>query len=427
MPLTRDASGALLLGSLPLQEVLSGPGTPAYVYNLDGIAMAARQLDEAFGPAPHMVCYAVKANTAGAVVRAIAAQGCGADVVSGGELLVALGCGIEPDRIVYSGVAKRDDEIDRAIACGARGIGAIQIESVEEIARIQARARAAGRKARVSVRVNPSVDLTEATHAHIATGHDEAKFGVPLDDAADAVRLVGASPDLMLVGLGVHAGSQFTSLEPYLASARVLLQLVKDLRARGPLPALRFVDTGGGFGVDYGQGASPAPADFVRAARQEQEAHGLGDLALYVEPGRSLVAAHGVLVARVIQSKVTTAARWLMIDAGMNDLVRPALYQARHRIVPLDRDAADVESVAWRVVGPVCESSDDFGEHLLPRAPPAAVAILDAGAYGYTMASEYNGRPLPVEVFVRGGRIVSKTERGTVEAWGSERARAGED
>jgi diaminopimelate decarboxylase len=426
MPLTRDASGALLLGSFPLQEVLSGPGTPAYVYDLDGIATAARQLDQAFGSAPHLVCYAVKANTAGAVVRAIAAQGCGADVVSGGELLVALACGVEPDRIVYSGVAKRDDEIDRALACGTRGIGAIQIESVEEIARIEARARAAGRQARVSVRVNPSVDLTEATHAHIATGHDEAKFGVPLDDAQDAVRVAAASPSLLLVGMGVHAGSQFTSLEPYVAAARVLFELVEGLRASGACPGLRFVDSGGGFGVDYGEGASATPAEFVRAARKEQEAHGLGDLALYVEPGRSLVAAHGVLVARVIQSKVTTAARWLMIDAGMNDLVRPALYQARHRIVPLDRDAVDVESVAWRVVGPVCESSDDFGEHPLPRAPPAAVAILDAGAYGYTMASEYNGRPLPVEVFVRGGRVVSKTERGTVAAWASERVRAGE-
>ena len=345
-------------------------------------------------------------------------------MVSGGELLVALACGVDPDRIVYSGVAKRDDEIDRALACGPRGIGALQIESVEEIARVQARARATGRKARVSVRVNPSVDLTEATHAHIATGHDEAKFGVPLEAAPEAVRLVGASRDLSLVGLGVHAGSQFTSLEPYLASARVLFDLTEGLRGSGACPALSFVDSGGGFGIDYGEGAGPRPADFVRAARVEQKARGLHDLALYVEPGRSLVAAHGVLLARVIQSKVTTAARWLMIDAGMNDLVRPALYQARHRVVPLDGDAGS-EAVAWRVVGPVCESSDDFGEHLLPRVPPDAVAILDAGAYGYTMASEYNGRPRPVEAFVRGGRVVSRTERGSVEAWAAERVKAG--
>jgi len=425
MPLTRDASGALLLGGLTLQSVLLEAGTPSYVYDLDAMAQAARELEQGFGSSPHLVCYAVKANTAGAVVRTLAAQGCGADVVSGGELLVALSCGVDPDRIVYSGVAKRDDEIDRAVACGPRGIGAIQIESMEEIVRLEARARAASRTVRVSVRVNPSVDLTEATHAHIATGHDEAKFGVPRQDAADAVRVVGASPHLSLVGVGVHAGSQFTSLEPYLASARVLFELVEGLRAGNACPSLTFVDSGGGFGVDYGEGLGPSPSDFVRAARKEQHARGLDDLALYVEPGRSLVAAHGVLLARVIQSKVTTAARWLMIDAGMNDLVRPALYQARHRIVPTGRDAADTESVAWRVVGPVCESSDDFGEHLLPRDVPGAVAILDAGAYGYTMASEYNGRPLPTEVFLKGGRVASRTGRGTIEAWAAERVKAG--
>jgi diaminopimelate decarboxylase len=425
MPLTRDASGAAHLGSLLLADLIPTAGTPTYVYDLDGIAQAARSLRAGFEGAPHLVCYAVKANTAGAVVRTIAAEGCGADVVSGGELLVALACGVAPDRIVYSGVAKRDDEIDRALSCGPRGIGALQIESMEEIARVAARARAAGKTARVSVRVNPSVDLTEATHAHIATGHDEAKFGVPLEDAPDAVRVVGATPGLSLVGVGVHAGSQFTSVEPYLASARVLFDLVEGLRGAGACPSLAFLDTGGGFGVDYGGGAVLSPAEFVKAARAEQKARRLDDLALYVEPGRSLVAAHGVLLARVLQSKVTAAARWLMIDAGMNDLVRPALYQARHRIVPLDRDAVEAESVAWRVVGPVCESSDDFGEHLLPREAPAAVAILDAGAYGYTMASEYNGRMLPVEVFVRGGKVAAQTARTDVDAWVKERVAAG--
>jgi diaminopimelate decarboxylase len=431
MASTRDASGGGLsfgFGANPLEaleQVIREAGTPCYAYDLDGIAAAARSLEEAFEGAPHLICYAVKANSAGAVVRAIAAQGCGADVVSGAELRVALACGIEPDRIVYSGVAKRDEEIDQAIACGGRGIGALQIESLEEIARLQARAVAAGRKLRVGVRVNPSVDQAEVTHAHIATGHDEAKFGVPLEDALDAARIVAASPNLELVGMGVHAGSQFTSLEPYLEAARVLFGLVSEMRAPGAFPSLAFVDTGGGFGVDYGDGMTLSPADFVRAARAEQRSSGLGNLSLYVEPGRSLVAAHGVLLARVIQAKVTDGARWLMIDAGMNDFLRPALYQARHRIVPLDRDAADVESVAWRVVGPVCESSDDFGEHLLPREPPEAVAILDAGAYGYTMASEYNGRQLPVEAFVRGGRIVSRTQRRSVDEWVEERARAG--
>jgi diaminopimelate decarboxylase len=413
-------------------------GTPAYVYDLDGMAERARELDAAFDGAPHLVAYAVKANTAGAVVRTLVAEGCGADVVSGAELRVALACGVEPARIVYSGVAKQDDELDRAVGCGDRGIGAIQIESVEEIARIEARARAAGRRARVSLRVNPSVDLSEATHAHIATGHDEAKFGVPREDAARAVELAGASPHLELVGMGAHAGSQFTEVAPYLESARVLFEVVRGLRDAGKLRSLAYVDTGGGFGIDYGDGIGAWPADFVRAARIEQGKWRLDDLALYVEPGRALVASSGVLLARVIQTKVAgvrtpegsgrespTIARWLMIDAGMNDLIRPALYQARHRIVPLDRDALDGEATGWRVVGPVCESSDDFGEHLLPREPPDAVAILDAGAYGYTMASEYNGRQLPVEVFLRGGRIVARTERGSVDAWVEARARAG--
>lgn len=425
MALTRDGSGLLRLGDVALTGLAAELGTPAYVYDLEAMAGEARALEAGFDRHPHLVCYAVKANTAGAVVRALAAEGCGADVVSGAELSVALACGVTPDRIVYSGVAKRDDELDRAVACGGRGIGAVQIESIEEIARVEARARSAGRRVRVSVRVNPSVDLEQATHAHIATGHDEAKFGVPLDDAPDAVQVVGASPHLELVGMGVHAGSQFVAQDPYMSAARVLFDLVRGLRDAGRLPSLAFVDTGGGFGVDYGEGLAARPADFVRAARVEQKARGLGDLALYIEPGRSLVAAHGVLLARVIQAKVTGARRWLMIDAGMNDLVRPALYQARHRIVPLGPEGEKEEKVAWRVVGPVCESSDDFGEHLLPRVPPESVAILDAGAYGYTMASQYNGRQLPVEAFLRGGKIAGRTARASADTWAEQRARAG--
>jgi diaminopimelate decarboxylase len=412
----------LRLGDVALTELALELGTPSYVYDLDAIAGEARALEAGFEQQPHLVCYAVKANTAGPVVRALAAEGCGADVVSGAELGVALACGVPPERIVYSGVAKRDDELDRAVGCGERGIGAVQIESLEEIARVEARARNARRLVRVSVRVNPSVDLEQATHAHIATGHDEAKFGVPLDDAGRAVQAVDASPHLELVGMGVHAGSQFVAREPYLDSAIALFDLVKRLRDAGKLPSLAFVDTGGGFGVDYGGGLSLKPADFVRAVRAEQRAHGLEDLALYVEPGRSLVAAHGVLLARAIQSKVASVARWLMIDAGMNDLLRPALYQARHRIVSLSDVGDEEDWVPWRVVGPVCESSDDFGEHLFLRLPPEWVAILDAGAYGYTMASQYNGRQLPVEAFLRGGKVVGRTERASAEAWSQARA-----
>ncbi len=250
---------------------------------------------------------------------------------------------------------------------------------------------------------------------------------MPQEDVPRAVALAEASEWLELVGMTTHVGSKLPSIAPYVASARVLFGLVRELRAGGKLQSLEFVNTGGGFAVDYDGGLAPRPAEFVRGVLAEQRAHGLDSLGLHVEPGRALVAASGVLLARVIQTKVARAARWLMIDAGMNDLVRPALYQARHRVVPLVRPGTGGElEESWRVVGPVCESSDDFGAHLLPRTPPEAVAILDAGAYGYVMASRYNGRPLPAEVFVRGGRVVGTTPRAAPEQWALERERAGE-
>jgi diaminopimelate decarboxylase len=424
---TRDSSGTLRLSGADLSEVSGGTGTPLYAYDIGAMAQGARALQAAFEGQRHLVAYALKANTAGAVIRTFAAEGCGGDVVSGAELRVALACGIAPEHIVYNGVAKTDDEIDLAISSGARGIGALLVESVEEIARVEARARAAGRKARIGIRVNPSVDLAGKTHAHIATGHDRAKFGVPRGDATSAASLIEKSAHLDLVGVSAHVGSHFNTVAPYVESARVVFGIVRSLRDAGRARSLEFVDTGGGFAVDYAGDASPpvpSPADFVRSVRAAQREHGIDDLALYVEPGRCLVAAHGVLVASVIQSKVTATGRWLMIDAGMNDLLRPALYQARHRIVPLRGDAPEA-AISWRVVGPVCESSDDFGEHLLPRDPPGQVAILDAGAYGYSMASNYNGRQLPAEVFLRDGRVVGHTVRVSPEAWAQARARAG--
>jgi diaminopimelate decarboxylase len=427
MPPTRDSSGTLRLSGADLSEVAGAATTPVYVYDLGAMARGARDLQAAFDGQKHLVAYALKANTAGAVVRTFAAEGCGGDVVSGAELRVALACGIAPDSIVYNGVAKTDDEIDLALSSGARGIAAVLVESLEEIARVEARARSLGRKARVGIRVNPSVDLAGMTHAHIATGHDRAKFGVPRSDAGAAADLVEKSAHLDLVGISAHVGSHFKTIAPYVESARVVFGIVRSLRDAGQARAIEFVDTGGGFGVDYGGDSSPplpAPADFVVAARAAQREHRLDDLALFVEPGRCLVATHGVLVASVIQAKVTAAARWLMIDAGMNDLLRPALYQARHRIVPL-RGGDPATAIPWRVVGPVCESSDDFGEHLLPRDPPGQVAILDVGAYGYVMASAYNGRQLPPEVFVRDGRVVGRTTPTTAESWAQARARAG--
>lgn len=419
--LRRDERGAIL-GEVPLRDVIEEVGTPAYVYDLDAMAEGARALAAGFGGAPHLVAYAIKANSAGAIVRALAGAGCGAEVVSGAELSVALACGIAPSRILYSGVGKLDREIDQAIGAGERGICALQLESVEEIARVEARARALGRRARVSLRVNPGVEAD--THAHVATGHDEAKFGIAREDLAAAWEAIGRAERVDLVGLSSHVGSQLTNTGEYLAAAEILLAIAALREAAKP--GLEFLDFGGGFGIDYGAGCPVTPADFARAAAALLQRSPLASLRLVVEPGRSLVAAHGALCARVIGTKRSRGAderRWLIIDAGMNDLLRPALYAAKHRIEDLDRArAASPGAPSWRVVGPVCESSDDFGAHPF-EAPPERVVIRDAGAYGFTMASEYNGRVLPAEVFLSGGKIVSVTRPRGVDAWVAERVR----
>jgi diaminopimelate decarboxylase len=414
--LTHDGRGAVF-GGVALDDIFrSGVAkTPAYVYDLDAITEGARALAEGFGEATHLIAYAVKANSAGPIVRALARAGCGAEVVSGGELAVALASGIAPDDVLYSGVGKLDAEIDQAILAGDRGIFALQMESIDEIARVEARARALERRARVSFRVNPSV-LAE-THVGVATGHDEAKFGVARADLTAAVEALSRAPHLDLVGLSCHVGSQLTQTDEYLAAAEILIGIAASLQASRP--PLAFIDFGGGFGVDYGAGCKASPADFARGATRLLDRSTLRGTRLVVEPGRALVAPHGVLCASVISAKVATtpagALRWLVVDAGMNDLVRPAMYGARHRVEPMDRPASP-KAPLYRVVGPVCESSDDFGAHPF-EAVPERVILRDAGAYGFTMASEYNGRALPTEVFLRGGAVVAVSAPATVDAW----------
>jgi diaminopimelate decarboxylase len=406
----RDAQGRATLGGAALSKLLASSAlqTPAYFYDLDAMQALARKLVAAFAGRPGLVAYAVKANTAGSVVRTLAEAGAGADVVSGGELEVAIGAGIAPASIVMSGVAKADWELDLAIELG---IHAIQLESIEEAGRVAARARSLGKAARVSLRINPGVELD--SHAHIATGHDEAKFGVPRADVAAAWAAIDAAGGALVpVGVSTHVGSMMRDPQPYLTAARTVAEAARARREAGK--QVEFVDFGGGFGIDYGGSACDDPPAFVSAALALLDELELADHQLLVEPGRALVGPYGVLVARVIQSKLCDERRWIMIDAGMNDLIRPALYAAKHRIEPLQEPPAEP---SWRVVGPVCESSDDFGAHPMGETPPGAVVIRDAGAYGFTMASEYNGRPLPSEVFLSGGAIVKVSPGGTRASW----------
>ncbi len=409
---SRGEDGVLRLGGVALDAIAAEPGvtTPAFVYDVDAIESNARSIVSALNNRG-LCCYAIKANGAAPVVRAILRAGCGVDVVSGGELRLALACGAKPSTIVYSGVAKRDDEIDLALASRIR---AIHCESVEELERIRARVLAtSARSARVGLRINPSVEAD--THAHIATGHDEAKFGIAREDLGRGLDVVRESDGaLELVAISSHVGSMLMTTEPYVAAAEVLCGIVEEVLGQGF--SLQYIDTGGGFGVPYSDEQQATPgAQFVHAAREAIDRAGLAELPMVIEPGRALVAPYGVLLSRVIQAKRSGSRRWLLIDAGMNDLIRPALYQAHHRIIAVKQ--GDGELSRFRVAGPVCESSDDFGEHPLPDPPPALVAIREAGAYGRSMASSYNARPLACEVFVSGGRVAEVRPAQSIDAW----------
>lgn len=420
-----------MLGGLVLSRLFDGADptlaregapfeTPAYVYDLGAMRGAVRALSAGFGSARHLVAYAVKACSAGPVLRALAAEGAGAEVVSGGELRLALASGISPDAISMSGVAKTDAELDLALGAGPRGILALQAESAEELPRIAARAKALGRRARVSLRVNPGV--VADTHPQVATGHDEAKFGIALPDLERALATLEAEPSLTLTGVACHIGSQLTTTHEALAGARVLVDVARRVEAR--LGArLELLDFGGGFGIDYGKGCEATPAEFAAGFAALVRGTELADRLLVVEPGRSLVGPFCVLCATVVSTKrsvgtpgpdlVPVPRRWLLLDAGMNDLVRPAMYGALHRVEPLDDTGAPRER--FRVVGPVCESSDDFGEHELPDC--ARVLFRDAGAYGFSMASQYNARPLPTEIFLEDGRVVAAKRPEPIERW----------
>ena len=391
----RVVGGRLHLEEVELAELADRYDTPLYVYS-EGHALAQlRGLAAALARRPSRICYAVKANSSQALLRALAGAGAGADIVSGGELARARAAGFDPGVIVFSGVGKRDEEIDAAIAAGVR---AIHVESHEEIEQVAARARAAGARASVALRVNPDID--PVTHPYLATGLRETKFGVPMAEAMTALRRIRALPELALVGLACHIGSQIADAAPFLASLGRMREVVAALAAEGA--RLDYLDLGGGLGIPYaGDEAAVDVAAFGRALVAGMA--GL-DLELVLEPGRYLVGNAGVLLTRVVGRKVSGGRTFVIVDAGMNDLIRPALYDAYHAIVPCAAPAAGAAVAIADVVGPVCECGDFFarGRPLAVPARGEVLAILGAGAYGMSMASTYNSRPLAAEVLVRG-------------------------
>jgi diaminopimelate decarboxylase len=388
--------GVLHAEEVPLTEIAAAVGTPAYVYSAATLTRHYRVFQEALAGMEHLICYAVKANSNLAVLALMARLGAGMDVVSEGEYRRARAAGVPGERIVFSGVGKTRAEMRLALEGGIRQFN---VESEPELIALAEVATALGRSAPVALRVNPDVDAR--THGKIATGRAEDKFGVPVDRALAAYGLAAMMPGIEIVGVDVHIGSQLTELAPFEAAFRKVAELTQALRALGH--AIRRIDLGGGLGIPYRRSneAPPLPFDYGEVIRRT-----VGHLGceIEIEPGRLIAGNAGVLLARVIYRKRGTGREFLILDAGMNDLIRPAMYDAWHDIVPVAEPPAGAETKAIDVVGPVCETGDTFarGRELPDLEEGDLLAFRSAGAYGAVMASEYNSRPLVPEVMVSG-------------------------
>ncbi|TCO71162.1 diaminopimelate decarboxylase [Rhodovulum euryhalinum] len=391
--------GVLHAEDVPLPEIAAQVGTPFYCYSVATLTRHYRLFDEALAGTDHLICYAMKANSNLAVVKLMGDLGAGVDVVSGGEYLKARAAGIPGEWIVFSGVGKTRDEMRLALAGGIRQFN---VESEPEMAALNEVALAMGVVAPITVRVNPDVDAQ--THEKIATGKSENKFGIPIAKARAVYAHAATLPGLRVVGIDVHIGSQLTSLEPFEAAYTKVADLTRALRADGH--RIDRLDLGGGLGIPYerSNAAPPLPLEYGQMIRRV-----LGDLGceIEIEPGRLIAGNAGILVSRVIYLKEGEGRNFLILDAAMNDLVRPAMYAAHHDIVPLIEPAPGVEQAPFDVVGPVCESGDTFAKSrmLPPLAEGDLVAFRSAGAYGAVMASEYNTRPLVPEVLVKGDHV----------------------
>ena len=402
------SNGELHAEDVPVSRIAAAVGTPFYLYSTAGFTALYRRFAEALAPETPLICYAVKANSNLAVLRHFAGLGAGADVVSEGELRRALAAGVPPERIIFSGVGKTAVEMEAALAAD---IHQINVESLPELRRLSDIASAQGRIARVGIRVNPDVDAH--THVKISTGRKENKFGVELDEAVAAYRLAGELPGIEPVGLAVHIGSQLVDLEPYRRAFERAAELVLELRAIGF--AVARMDLGGGIGIRYHAERPLEPTSYARLVR---EIFGSLGLALAFEPGRALSASAGLLVSQVVYVKESSAKRFVIVDAAMNDLIRPALYDAWHDIVPVRLPGPGASLNPADVVGPVCETGDTFAvdRDLPPLAAGDLVAFTAAGAYGAVMSTTYNSRLLVPEVLVSGYRFAVIRARPSYDA-----------
>ncbi len=401
--------GCLTCEDVSLADLAREVDTPCYVYSRQAIVESYRRLAEAFAPVAPLLCYAVKANGSLAVLRLLADMGAGFDIVSGGELFLVQKAGGAPSRTVYAGVGKTEAEIRQALEAG---ILMFNVESESELALIDRVAGAMGIAAPVALRLNPDVD--PKTLDYISTGKRDSKFGIDFAAARRIVERIGERPNVRLVGYHGHVGSQVTDLEPHAEALRKIIAFATEFQP--PTGPIEYINIGGGFGIDYEPGQAPPPEAFAELLLPQIE--GLG-VQLILEPGRYIVGNAGVLLTRVVHLKQTPGRRFVVVDAAMNDLIRPSLYQAHHRVWPVASDAPfeDNGYAPADVVGPICESGDFLAkERALPPVQQGdLLAVFSAGAYGYAMSSNYNARPRPCEVLVDGDRYRVIRRRETYE------------
>jgi diaminopimelate decarboxylase len=399
--------GELYCEEVPLARIAQDVGTPCYVYSHRMLVDGFRALDQAFAGLPHLICYAMKANSNLAILRVFIDEGGGLDIVSGGELFRALRAGAAPQRIVFAGVGKSAEEIEAALQAD---ILLFNVESPQELEALQTVAAKLGTRARVAVRVNPDVD--PKTHPYISTGLRQSKFGVPIRHALDLYRSMRTLHHLDPVAVHAHIGSQITQVAPFQESLAKLVPLVEALRQDGF--DIRYLDIGGGIGIRYKDEGPPAPAEYANTLRPLL---GALDCTLLMEPGRLLVGNAGVLVTKVLYAKANQEKKFLVVDGGMNDLIRPSLYNAYHAITPIVQRANGQPETTLDVVGPICESGDFLAkDRALPACQPGdLLAVQSAGAYGFAMASNYNARPRVPEVMVHGEQFAVVRARESYE------------
>lgn len=405
MHLFRYKKGELYAEDVPLRVLADKYGTPLYVYSQGTLERHVESYEKAFKGFPHVICFAVKANSNLAVLSALAKRGAGADVVSGGELYRALKAGVPASKIVYAGVGKTEEEIRYALKSEIVMFNIESGQELEEINRVAGRMRV---KAPIALRINPDVD--PLTHPYISTGLKKYKFGIPMEEALEYFKMAAGMKNVEVVGIHKHIGSQITEVTPFVDAMNRILTLVDELREQGL--AIRYLDMGGGLGIPYNHEPAAPPRELARKVLPLLKGR---DLTLVLEPGRSISGNAGVLLSKVLYLKKGPGKEFVIVDAGMNDLMRPTLYDAYHEILPVRKRRA--KTIVADVVGPICESGDFLAkERPLQRLERGdLIAVMSSGAYGFTMSSNYNSRPRAAEVMVKGRRHFLVRERETYE------------